>query len=283
MGGGYANLVSGNAGTVGGGTGNTASGNDSTVGGGAQNVASGFEATVPGGVGNKASGNWSTVAGGFANIASGAYSFAAGNRANAGHDGCMVFSDALSTNPTTCGAINEFIARALGGVYFFTGGNSDATYTGAYLNPGSGSWLVYSDRAGKDNVSVVEPRDVLNRLMAVPIATWNWKAQHASIRHMGAMAQDFWAAFGLGESPRGISTVDADGVALAAIQGLHQLVEEKDARIAALEKRLTEMRAEVAAQRRDGEAQRQEMAELRLMLDVLLTRNASEGRIASSR
>ena len=40
------------------------------------------------------------------------------------------------------------------------------------------------------------------------------------------MAEDFYAAFGHGPSERSISTVDADGVALAAIQGLYELVKE---------------------------------------------------------
>jgi len=45
------------------------------------------------------------------------------------------------------------------------------------------------------------------------------------------MARDFHAAFGLGESEKRINTVDADGVALAAIQGLNQKLEEKDREI----------------------------------------------------
>jgi trimeric autotransporter adhesin len=49
--------------------------------------------------------------------------------------------------------------------------------------------------------------------------------QDAGIRHLGPMAQDFKAAFGLGETDTGITSVDADGVALAAIQGLNQKVE----------------------------------------------------------
>ena len=44
---------------------------------------------------------------------------------------------------------------------------------------------------------------------------------------MGPMAQDFRAAFGLGETEKGISTIDADGVALAAIQGLNAKVDER--------------------------------------------------------
>jgi hypothetical protein len=52
------------------------------------------------------------------------------------------------------------------------------------------------------------------------------------------MAQDFYAAFGVGEDDRHISTVDADGVALAAIQGLYQLMQEQNAQIVALEARV---------------------------------------------
>src|SRR5262249_24529273 len=62
------------------------------------------------------------------------------------------------------------------------------------------------------------------------------------IRHMGPMAQDFRAAFGLGEDDTTISVVDEQGVALAAIQGLYAQnmalatrVATQDARIAALE------------------------------------------------
>ena len=65
----------------------------------------------------------------------------------------------------------------------------------------------------------------------MPISTWNYKAQTDSVRHMGPMAQDFHAAFGLGVSDKLIDTIDPDGVALAAIQGLKQ---EKDAEIQVL-------------------------------------------------
>ena len=86
----------------------------------------------------------------------------------------------------------------------------------------------------------------------MPVKTWNYKTQAADIRHIGPMAQDFKAAFGVGESDTGITTVDADGVALAAIQGLNELVREqrralreRDARIAAMETSLAELRQRV--------------------------------------
>ena len=80
-------------------------------------------------------------------------------------------------------------------------------------------------------------------MVEIPIATWNYKAQDESVRHMGPMAQDFHAAFGLGVSDKLIDTIDPDGVALAAIQGLNALVREKDAEIAELRERLERLEA----------------------------------------
>ena len=57
------------------------------------------------------------------------------------------------------------------------------------------------------------------------------------------MAQDSDAAFGLGADEKSITTVDADGVALAAIQGLNQKVEERSRR---LEAENAELRRELA-------------------------------------
>ena len=64
------------------------------------------------------------------------------------------------------------------------------------------------------------------------VGTWNLKSQDASIRHIGPMAEDFRKAFGVGDFEGRITSSDADGVALGAIQGLHQLLEEKDAEMA---------------------------------------------------
>jgi hypothetical protein len=231
--------------TVGGGLSNTASGRFSMAGGGYGNTGSGLFATVGGGGVNIASGQYSTVPGGVGNNAGADYSFAAGRSANAIKPGCFVFSDSSSLNVTSCNIDNGFVARALGGVYFFTGGNSDATYSGAALAPGASAWTVYSDSNGKDNLRIVDAKLVLKEVASIPIATWNWKSQDASIRHMGPMAQDFYAAFGLGDTPKGISTVDADGVALAAIQGLNAKVDEQAA--------LLQTKLENAVQEKDGQ------------------------------
>ena len=68
--------------------------------------------------------------------------------------------------------------------------------------------------------------------MGAPVASWEYK-HDPNRRYVGPMAQDFHAAFGVGDDPKGITTVDADGVALVAIQGLHAKVEHQAATIEA--------------------------------------------------
>ena len=73
------------------------------------------------------------------------------------------------------------------------------------------------------------------------------KGADPSNKHIGPMAQDFHAAFELGTDDKTINTSDAQGVALAAIQGLYQLLQEKDAEIADLEARLAVVEQKAAA------------------------------------
>jgi hypothetical protein len=84
---------------------------------------------------------------------------------------------------------------------------------------------------------------VLAKVASLEITTWNYISQGPTVRHMGPMAQDFHATFGVGDDPTHINVVDAIGVALAAIQGLHQIVQEQDARLVALEARLAALEA----------------------------------------
>ena len=83
-----------------------------------------------------------------------------------------------------------------------------------------------SDRNAKQDFEKVEPRAVLEKVAALPISRWSFK-QDPTTRHVGPMAQDFYAAFGVGLDDKHIATVDADGVALAAIQGLNQKMDEE--------------------------------------------------------
>jgi hypothetical protein len=146
------------------------------------------------------------------------------------------------------GGSNRFSVRATGGVRFYSAidTNTGAATAGVRLTSGSGSWSSLSDRSAKENFTPTEPREVLDKVAALPIATWNYKSQDKSIRHIGPTAQDFHAAFNVGENDRTITTVDADGVALAAIQGLNQKLEHelkaKDAQIRQLQSDLAEVK-----------------------------------------
>ncbi len=97
-----------------------------------------------------------------------------------------------------------------------------------------------SDRHAKENFTSVDVRDVLAKVVTLPISKWNFKEMPGR-PHMGPTAQDFYAAFSLGGSDTTITTVDPDGVALAAIQGLNQKVEEKDVEIRNLRFRLEKL------------------------------------------
>jgi hypothetical protein len=89
-----------------------------------------------------------------------------------------------------------------------------------------------SDRNSKEAFTAINPRAVLEKVSALPITEWKYKVEADGTEHIGPMAQDFHAAFGLnGADDKHIATVDEEGVALAAIQGLNQKVEEKEARI----------------------------------------------------
>lgn len=118
---------------------------------------------------------------------------------------------------------------------FFTGGSGG---TGSCSYNGGAGWNCTSDRNAKENFQAVDVAQVLERLAQMPLSTWSMKGDAAQTPHLGPTAQDFHAAFGLGDSDITINTADAQGVALAAIQGLYQVVREQRAEIAALEARL---------------------------------------------
>jgi hypothetical protein len=94
-----------------------------------------------------------------------------------------------------------------------------------------------SDRNAKNDFSPVNSQAVLAEVASLPLTTWSYKTE-PGVRHVGPMAQDFHAAFAVGEDDRHIAEVDEGGVALAAIQGLNQKLNEKDAEIQQLKQRL---------------------------------------------
>jgi trimeric autotransporter adhesin len=281
VGGGWGNTANDIAATVGGGVSNQANGSDATVGGGYNNIASGYASTIPGGENNTASMTYTFAAGYHAQAlhqgafvwadstgadfastandqflvrASGGARFYGGNNWNlSGTEGdWRVGNDTYRLKigvATGGGGAGDVYIRAQGGtsrILFSTPGGmiiySNITSTaGVQLAPGGGSWSSLSDRNVKANFTAVDGRDVLARLATIPIQTWNYQSQDVTIRHIGPMAQDFYAAFNVGEDDKHITTIDSEGVALAAIQGLYQTLQDKDAQIAQLQTRLSSL------------------------------------------
>jgi trimeric autotransporter adhesin len=190
-----------------------------SIAGGRANVLSAAYGSVLGGYGNHASGEYAVVAGGDGNTAAGVLSLAAGYHADATHNGSFVWSDYSSGSSLLKDtAVNQFVARASGGVYFYS---NEAGTSGVRLAPGSGTWGSLSDRNAKTGIVALDEDSILAKVVALPIDAWQYKSE-AGVRHVGPMAQDFYAAFGVGEDDRHITSIDEDGIALAAIKALHR-------------------------------------------------------------
>ena len=92
-----------------------------------------------------------------------------------------------------------------------------------------------SDKQSKMGIAPIDPAEVLAKLSQLEISEWSYRVDDTGARHLGPMAQDFYALFGLGASETGISTLDTSGVALAAIQALAAENANLRARIEVLE------------------------------------------------
>jgi len=184
----------------------------SAIGGGANNTNLAPYATIPGGLNNLA----------------GANAFAAGTGAQAGNQGSFVWADASGAGLSSTNN-NSVTMRAVGGYRLYS--NAGATL-GVFLAANGNSWSAISDRNAKKNIRPVNYDEILQRLAQVPVEQWNYKSENdGDTPNIGPMAQDFKAAFYPGRDDRSISTLEFDGVELAAIQGLNRKLNEKDAEI----------------------------------------------------
>lgn len=158
-------------------------------------------------------------------------------------------------------------------------GDSASTGNGAYLSSG-GAWTSASSRTFKHAFEPVDAQSVLDRLTAMPIATWSYHDADG-VRHMGPVAEDFHAAFGLGDDEKYIGTVDADGVALAAIQGLNAKLEASNAAMRAELADIKQQHEHALASLRDAlasdtDAMRAELASIKRTQDEELMQMRAE-------
>ncbi len=246
IGGGYRNQAQSGRATIAGGEQNVASGYLATIAGGFNNEA-GFRAAVGGGDNNKATGARSVIPGGSGNQASGDYSFAAGRRAKAQAAGCFVWGGS-NDRDVSCTQANKTVFRSTGGYVIYTYDGGEGARMGVFLSPAGSSWNQLSDRNAKEHFQPVDKEALLERLAQIDIATWNYKGQDPAIRHIGPTAQDFNALLPDlgGEGETYINAMDADGVALAAIQALYQRSQRQAQRIAELEEENATLKAQLA-------------------------------------
>ena len=98
-----------------------------------------------------------------------------------------------------------------------------------------------SDRNRKENFRPVDGQDVLHKIRAIPVQSWNYIGQDpAQFRHLGPMAQDFFAAFGRDDigtngTPTTINSGDMQGILMVAVQALEHRTSEQQETIRRLE------------------------------------------------
>jgi hypothetical protein len=174
----------------------------------------------------------------------------------------FTWDDDSSSNSTTTvfslvGAEPEgyFVARSPGGFRFITTAATNnlnpstdfwRNTNGATLPPEASAWLALSDRHAKTGITAIDAREVLRKVTELSVTSWRYR-HDPNRRYIGPMAQDFHAAFGLGHDEKHISTLDTDGVTLAALQGLLTELRERQVRSAAQAKRLADLEAELQA------------------------------------
>lgn len=257
----------------------TASGYISTALG-ASTTASGDISTAMG-ISTTASGDYSTAMG-TSTTASGNRSTAMGAWASTnGHRGTFVYGDRSTTTDVLASANNQFVVRAQ---HIWLGTNNSVsnptghfltTSTGAFLSTG-GTWTDASSRIVKENLRAVDPGVVLEQVTELPVHRWNYRAESPDVEHIGPMAEDFHAAFGLGADDEHIAPLDVGGVSLLSIQALEERTREQEQElekqakaIQALEGRTSDLREALRAEREARRRLAKENQELRVHLDSI--------------
>lgn len=104
-----------------------------------------------------------------------------------------------------------------------------------------------SSRSVKQSIEPIDTGDVLEKVAKLSVAKWSYIREGDGVRHLGPMAEDFHAAFGLGGDDKHIGVLDAVGVSMAAIQGLQSQLQSKEQRIHDLEKKNADLEARLSA------------------------------------
>jgi hypothetical protein len=105
----------------------------------------------------------------------------------------------------------------------------------------AGSLTQLSDRNAKTNITPLNPQAVLTKLTNLPISQWAYKST-PTVTHIGPMAQDFHAAFGLGADDKHLAPGDLASVAVVGVQELHKTIEARETTITQQQTEITELK-----------------------------------------
>jgi len=269
IGGGYGNSISGDYSTISGGHANNAIGNYTTIGGGFNNSAHNSYSVICGGMRNSTQSDFAIVVGGNLNIATGEYSIVNGGITNFANGQYSVILG--GSGNTADGNYNLVFGRAIlpsvtedYRVYLFSSGfpgflvlnRSDGDHpihvgtnatngNGAHLTA-AGVWTSPSSHTLKDRLKPLDPQEVLQKIVAMPVEGWYYKSTEEY--HIGPYAEDFYAAFGTGvlNSPgvgKYLAASDVAGVSLLGIQALHKENDSLRRRVSYLETENAALRA----------------------------------------
>ncbi len=163
---------------------------------------------------------------GYQDTANANYSFALGSYVSSHtFTGSFTLGDQSTTTTMRNTANNRFRSRFDGGYYLYS---NTALTSGVYMNNGVSGWTNVSDRNKKENFEILNGESILDKISKMQITKWNYKGID-SIKYIGPMAQDFYAAFNLGgKDSLGINTISIDGVNMAAIQALEKRTQDID-------------------------------------------------------
>lgn len=110
-------------------------------------------------------------------------------------------------------------------------GTNNTNGNGAHLTAG-GVWTNASDVNLKEDITPLNPHDIMQKVLKLPVTRWRYKG--TAEYHVGPMAQDFFATFGVGTDDKSISSIDPSGVNILALQALYEKLQALETKVANL-------------------------------------------------
>lgn len=169
----------------------------------------------------------------------------------------------------------------------------NTSISGIYANVGL---TVTSDKNKKEKIYKVNQEDILQKLAAIPLSSWNLKGQDSKkFRHYGPMAQDFYAAFGKDKygsigNDTTINSEDLQGINMIAIQALekrttilkeeNEKLEKQLSGVTALEKENSELKQSVAELKVNFEEQQKSLSKRITQLEFLVIKSTRKEKMA---